>query len=68
MVDGAVVLPELADVCAAEAAVRPGLARACGHQVREVFLDVGLDVGARAFEIAKPVEFIRYELIVGRTL
>ena len=68
LVDGAVVLPELSDVSAAEAAVGAGLARAGGHQVSEVFLDVSLDVGARAFEIAKPVEFIRHELIVGGTL
>ena len=52
LVDGTVVLPEFSDVSAAEAAIGTVLARAGGHEVREVFLDVGLDVGAGAFEIA----------------
>ena len=59
------MLPELTDVSAAEAAIGAVLVRAGGHEVREVFFDVGLDVGAGAFEIAKPIEFIRHELIVG---
>ena len=59
------MLPELTDVSAAEAPIGAVLARAGGHEVREVFFDVGLDVGAGAFEIAKPIEFVRHELIVG---
>ena len=62
------MLPELADVSAAKAAVWPGLAGAGGYQMGEVLLDVGLDVGACAFEIAKPFELIRHELIVWGTL
>lgn len=68
LVDGTVVLPELTDVSAAEAPIGAVLARAGGHEVCEVFFDVGLDVGAGAFEIAKPIEFVRHELIVGGAL
>jgi hypothetical protein len=39
-VDGTVMLPEFADVGAAEAPVGPRLARAGGHQVGKVCLDV----------------------------
>jgi hypothetical protein len=62
------MLPEFSDVCAAETPIGTGLVRACGHQVSEVLLNVGLDVGACAFELAKLVEFIRHKLIVGGTL
>jgi hypothetical protein len=68
LVDGAVVLPEFANMGAAEASVGPVLARAGGHQVGEVGLDVGLDVGAGAFEPAEPLQFVGHELIVRRTL
>ena len=40
LVDGTVMLPEFADVGAAEAPVGPRLARAGGHQVGKVCLDV----------------------------
>ena len=68
LVDGAIVLPEFANMGAAEASVGPVFARAGGHQMGEVRLDVGFDVGAGAFEPAEPLKLIGYELIVRRTL
>ena len=68
LVDGTVVLPEFADVGAAETPVGPGLARAGGHQMSEVRFDIGFDVGAGALETAEPLHFIGHELIVGRVL
>jgi hypothetical protein len=68
LVDGAVVLPELANISAVEASVGPVLARAGGHQVGEVRLDVGHDVGAGAFEPAEPLQLVGHKLIVRRTL
>jgi len=66
--DGAVVLPELSDVLAAEAPVNPGLAGRRRHQMRIVCFDVGLDRGACPAESAEALEFVGHELVVGRIL
>jgi len=68
LVDGTVVLPEFADVGAAETPVRPGLALRDGHKMCEVRFDISFDIGACALETAKPLHFIGHELIVGWVL
>ena len=68
LVDGAVVLIELADPRPAEPTVSPRLALRGRHQMRQVGFDVGLDAGSGALEAAEAFHFIRHELIVGRVL
>ena len=62
------MLPEFADVSAAETPVGALLGRRRGNQVGEVGFDVGLDGGAGSLEVAQPVHFVGDELIVGRAL
>ena len=68
LVDGAVVLPELADAGAAEAAIDPWLARRRGHEMGVAGLDVGLHRGAGPDPSAEPFQLIGDELVVGRVL
>ena len=68
MVDGTVVLIELADPCPAEPTVSPRLALRGWYQMRQVGFDIGLDAGSSALEAAEAFHFIRHELIVGRAL
>jgi hypothetical protein len=68
LVDRAVVLPEFADVSAAEAPIGALLGRKRGNQVGEVGFDVGFDGGAGSLEVALSFQFVGDELIVGRAL
>ena len=68
MVDGTVVLIELADPCPAKPTVSSRLALRGWHQMRQVGFDIGLDAGSSALEAAEAFHFIRHKLIVGRVL
>jgi len=62
------VLPEFADVSAAEAPIGALLGRRRGNQVGEVGFDVDFDGGAGSLEVAQPLQLVGDELIVGRAL
>ena len=66
LVDGAVVLPKLADVGSAKTPVGANARRRSREKMREVFFEVRLDAGACADEAVKALEFIRHELEIGR--
>jgi hypothetical protein len=68
LVNGAVVLPEIADMGSAKTAIDARLARGSGDQVGKMDFDVGLDAGAGAFEVAEALELIADKLVVGRAL
>ena len=68
LADGAVVLPEFADVGTTEAPIDTGLARRSGYEVRIAGLDVCLYRGTGANQSAEALEFVGDELIVGRVL
>ena len=68
LVDRAVVLPEFADVSAAETSVGALLGPRRGNQMGEVGFDIGFDGGAGSLEVAQPFHFVGDELIVGRAL
>lgn len=55
LVDGAVVLPEVADPGATETPVGAWLADGSWEKMRELGFDVGFDAGAGAFEAAEAV-------------
>ena len=66
LVDGAVVLPKLADVSPAKAAVSANAGRRSWEQMREVFFEVSLHAGTSADEAVEALEFIGDELKIGR--
>jgi len=68
LLDGAVVLPEFADGCAAEAPVDALFTRRKDNQVGEVEFDVCLNGGTSAFESAKAFQLVGDKLEVGRVL
>ena len=68
LVDRAVVLPEFADVGAAEAPIGALLWGERGNPVGEVGFDVGFESCAGSLEVAQPLHFVSDELIVGRAL
>jgi hypothetical protein len=68
LVDGAVVLPEFADVRTTEAPIDARFAHRRGHEVRIVGLDVCLYRGTGANQTTEAHEFVGDELIVGRVL
>ena len=68
LVDRTVMLPEFADVGAAEAPVGALFGCGRGNQMGKVGFDVGFDAGAGSLEVAKPLHFVGDELIVGRAL
>lgn len=65
LMDGAVVLPEFADMGAAEPPVNAGLALRGGHEMGVVGLDVGFHRRTCSCEAAEPKEFVGDELVVG---
>ena len=58
LVDRAVVLPEFADVSAAETPIGALLGRRGGNQVGEVGFDVGFESCAGSLEVAQPLHFV----------
>ena len=67
LVDGAVVLPELADMRPAETPVSAVARRRRGKETREVFFNGCLDAGTGAGEAEKPLQLIGHELEIGRS-
>lgn len=68
LVDRAVVLPEFADMGAAETPVGAGLAHGLRDEVGEVGFDVCLDCRAGTHEAVQAFDFIGDELEIGRVL
>ena len=68
LVNGTVVLPEIADLRAAETPVGAEFSRWRDEEVGEVDFEASLDAGTRALEAAEPLHFIAHELKVGRIL
>lgn len=68
LVDGAIVLPEFADVGTTEATISARFADWRWHEVGIVGLDVFLYRGTGANQTTKAFEFVCNELIVGRAL
>jgi len=68
LVDGAVVLPELADVRPTESPIDAGFTNHRGHEVCIVGLDVCFHRGASANQTTEALEFVGDQLIVGRVL
>jgi len=68
LVDGTVVLIELADPRPAEPTVGPRLALRGWHQMRQVGFDICFNAGAGASETAEAFQFVGHKLIVGRVL
>ena len=58
LVDRAVMLPEFADVSAAETPIGALLGRRGGNQVGEVGFDVGFESCAGSLEVAQPLHFV----------
>ena len=66
LVDGAVVLPKLADVSPAKTAVSANAWRRSREQKRKVRFEKGLDAGAGADKAEEPLHFIGHELKIER--
>ena len=66
LMDGAVVLPKLADVGPAKPTVGANTRGRNWEKMREVFFKISLNAGTSADKAVKPLEFIRYELKIGR--
>ena len=66
LVDGAVVLPKLADVGPAETTVGANTWWRSWEKVREVFFEIRLHAGTSADETVKTLKFIRHELEIWR--
>ena len=68
LVNGAVVLPEFADVRTTKAPIDARFASRSGHEVPIVGLDVCLHRGAGANQTTEALKFVGDQLIVGRVL
>lgn len=68
LVDGAVVLPKLADVGPSKAPVNTRLARHLGNQVGQVPFNVGFHAGTGASKAARANQFIGHQLVIGGLL
>ena len=68
LVDGTVVLIELANSRPPETSVSPRLALRTWNKMGKVVFDVGFDARAGALKAAEPFQLIGYELIVRRVL
>ena len=66
LVDGAVVLPKLADVGPAKTTIGAVARRRNREEMGEVFFEVRLDAGTSANEAVETFEFICHELEIGR--
>ena len=66
LVNGAVVLPKLADVSPAKTAVSANAGRRSREQKRKVRFEKGLDAGAGAYKAEEPLHFIGHELKIER--
>ena len=62
------MLPKFSDMSAAETPIGPFLGRRRWNQVGKVGFDVGFDGSSGTLEVAEPLQFVRDELIVRRTL
>jgi len=68
LVNGAIVLPEIANFRAAETSVAADFSRCGGEKMSKVDFDVSLDAGTRTLEATESFHFITDELKVRRIL
>ena len=66
LVDGAIVLPKLANMSAVETPVTPLAWRRWREEMREMFFEISLHAGTSAYKAKEALQLIHHELEIGR--